>query len=615
MQSINHLAKYSAIFLIFKIIAFSIAAEAGIFLSMTSGIAFDSSSNVFLVVYFIILAIGCTAIFYNQALDSPINPYISGLIIAAFFTLFFPIIDLIISFKSSIMFLVRMKDEKSFKEVMYILICIAPLILCALATVIAIKNKKSKLIENESVPFYLSIPVKTLIKNYVLTFGWYRYYWWYQNWKLHSLRYDRKISPFWRCLFPVFFYYEFMRGINEKADECQSSGIKRPKLLMMIYIVYILIVIIMSFGFDDKISYPILLASYVIIALSFNILLLLPLQTSINQLRPLQTSINQLSPNFYKKFDNKKISLIILLLVMVGALSWVDFVGIIARSSRSDARNAEIYLDYLKVKPAFIFAQKAAKNGDVKGQYVLGKLYMLGVGVDKDTEQGIHWLELSANQGNDNAQYLLGNIYHYGSDNIEKDIKKAVYWYQKAVASGNGEAATNLGFLYESGQGVKKDENKALELYKIAASKNDDVAMYNIGLYYKTNKTIPNHFVLAKEWFKKSLKTSKNFNTCSANDLGLMFAAGDGIKADTLKADYYFRQTIKSIEYTKSSQFEIDMQDVNIFSDKLLNSFSEYQIAKASKKNIDAMLRNKYPSNVVNVAEELSDKIESVCWS
>lgn len=49
-----------------------------------------------------------------------------------------------------------------------------------------------------------------------------------------------------------------------------------------------------------------------------------------------------------------------------------------------------------------------AEQGDAEAQYMLGLIYFNGRFVTKDNDVAAHWLELSAAQGNTDAELLLG---------------------------------------------------------------------------------------------------------------------------------------------------------------------------------------------------------------
>ena len=70
----------------------------------------------------------------------------------------------------------------------------------------------------------------------------------------------------------------------------------------------------------------------------------------------------------------------------------------------------------------------------------LGKLYLSGEDIPKDVEKAIHWLEQSAGQGNQYAEYALGKLYLCGKD-IPRDREKAAVYLQAAAEQGNIYAA------------------------------------------------------------------------------------------------------------------------------------------------------------------------------
>ena len=74
----------------------------------------------------------------------------------------------------------------------------------------------------------------------------------------------------------------------------------------------------------------------------------------------------------------------------------------------------------------------SAHASEPDAAFELGKLFRLGKGVPKDAEQAAKLFEIAADDGNYQAQYLLGK-YHDREDRIEK----AVYWMQLADRSGH----------------------------------------------------------------------------------------------------------------------------------------------------------------------------------
>ncbi len=60
---------------------------------------------------------------------------------------------------------------------------------------------------------------------------------------------------------------------------------------------------------------------------------------------------------------------------------------------------------------AFQRYRKAAEQGDAEAQYVLGERYSRGQGVPRDDDEAIRWYERAGEQGHVKAQYSLGLMY------------------------------------------------------------------------------------------------------------------------------------------------------------------------------------------------------------
>ena len=51
---------------------------------------------------------------------------------------------------------------------------------------------------------------------------------------------------------------------------------------------------------------------------------------------------------------------------------------------------------------------------------------------------------------------------------VEPDVKRALEWYTLAVEQGDAQAQYLLGIMYQTGQGVEPDAKRAVELYTLA---------------------------------------------------------------------------------------------------------------------------------------------------
>ena len=78
----------------------------------------------------------------------------------------------------------------------------------------------------------------------------------------------------------------------------------------------------------------------------------------------------------------------------------------------------------------------AAENGSNTAAYRLGKEYLTGGKVKKDTEKALKYLTDAANAENQYAQYLLGKLYLTG-EVVKRAPIQAEYWFARAADQGN----------------------------------------------------------------------------------------------------------------------------------------------------------------------------------
>jgi len=88
-----------------------------------------------------------------------------------------------------------------------------------------------------------------------------------------------------------------------------------------------------------------------------------------------------------------------------------------------------------------------AEQGNSAAQLFLGKMYMIGQGVLKDSDQAIKWFKASASQGNAEAQFFLGTMYLLP----QKDIAEGVKWLRLSAEQGQQDAQLILGKAYLQG--------------------------------------------------------------------------------------------------------------------------------------------------------------------
>ena len=80
-----------------------------------------------------------------------------------------------------------------------------------------------------------------------------------------------------------------------------------------------------------------------------------------------------------------------------------------------------------------------AEQGNTQAQYLLGRRYYFGDGVPQDRGKAFEWQTRAADQGHATAQYVLGLLYSAG-DGVPQDKKKAVEWISRSAEQGLAEA-------------------------------------------------------------------------------------------------------------------------------------------------------------------------------
>lgn len=86
-----------------------------------------------------------------------------------------------------------------------------------------------------------------------------------------------------------------------------------------------------------------------------------------------------------------------------------------------------------------------AAAGQPLAEAKLASAYLLGRdGLEKDESKAAEWMEKAAKQGLIDAQVVMGAFYDRGMG-VANDREKATYWYEKAAAQGHTTSIAILG--------------------------------------------------------------------------------------------------------------------------------------------------------------------------
>ncbi len=142
-----------------------------------------------------------------------------------------------------------------------------------------------------------------------------------------------------------------------------------------------------------------------------------------------------------------------------------------------------------------------AEQGNPEAQFNLGLMYHKGQGVPQDNDESVKWFRKAAEQQYVKAQYNLGAMYSLGQG-VAKDNTEAVKWFRMAAEQGFAEAQYDLAVMYAMGQGVDKDFVQAHKWFNLAAEQGDSEAQKDRDEVAKmmTPTQIEEALRLAKEW-------------------------------------------------------------------------------------------------------------------
>ena len=110
-----------------------------------------------------------------------------------------------------------------------------------------------------------------------------------------------------------------------------------------------------------------------------------------------------------------------------------------------------------------------AEQGNAEAQVLLGNMYLTGRGVLKDPDRAVKLFKASAEQGNADAQFFLGSIYLLPHTDISEGLK----WLRLSAEQGNQDAQLLLGKSYLEGlQELPADPVQADMWFRLAAHQN-----------------------------------------------------------------------------------------------------------------------------------------------
>ena len=216
---------------------------------------------------------------------------------------------------------------------------------------------------------------------------------------------------------------------------------------------------------------------------------------------------------------NKKVilSLVLLVVLVIGGIIMVNMV--LKPDSATNSSNAvtiDLRKDDVKKERTSAEIIEDAKAGDAKAQFKLGRMYYYGSQeIVQNDSMALVWYQKAAEQGNADAQYAIGQMYAIGFG-VPKNMAKAIEWYKKAGYQGSIAAQLALAWYYKDNV---ENYTEAIKWFRKAAEQNDAEAQYELGWIYRWGKGVPVNKAEAKKWYQKAAEQGHTYAKESLQDL------------------------------------------------------------------------------------------------
>ena len=169
-----------------------------------------------------------------------------------------------------------------------------------------------------------------------------------------------------------------------------------------------------------------------------------------------------------------------------------------------------------------------AKGGQPEAELLYGLALLEGRdGLKPDPVGGYNWIRRAAHEGDVYSQYMLGNLYAEGRGTPVKP-DRAVYWWRQAAKGNNRNAQYRLGKAYLDGKLVKQDKTEAIHWLTEAAEQGSADAEYLIGTMYLEGDAVAQDKLLANDWLDRAARQGHS------GALNLLRALADAVDVTTM---------------------------------------------------------------------------------
>ena len=182
----------------------------------------------------------------------------------------------------------------------------------------------------------------------------------------------------------------------------------------------------------------------------------------------------------------------------------------------------------------------SAKQGQADAQAGVGALYFQGALLKKDDVAAERWWLKAAAQGHAKSYTLLGNFYF-----SRQMYGEALRWFSLGATLGSADAQVGLGALYSGGFGVARDHGLALQWWNAAADKKAPAAQFALGTAYKNGWGVPRDSAQAVRWFQLAAEQG---SAAAQDSLANAYEFADGVPPDAQAAQKWRKQAASNVQ-------------------------------------------------------------------
>lgn len=188
---------------------------------------------------------------------------------------------------------------------------------------------------------------------------------------------------------------------------------------------------------------------------------------------------------------------------------------------------------------AAAYFDQAYQMGHVRAGQVLGRMYFLGAGIDRDRGKAVDLYRKAAERGDAYALHSLGMAEIKGegtAQNEQSGMEKLL----QSVEAGHTFSFNAIGGFYLRGQHVDENVDRAVYYYNRSAARQDIYGFLNMGTLYRDGKGVPQDFEAAFGWFKKA---HDGGHPAAGTAIGLLYFNGQGVEKSAAEATRWFRES------------------------------------------------------------------------